>query len=217
MVVITLDCPHCKSQRMTFDFNGESVNERFEFIDEGKLFISWNTFFTCRSCREGVVVKLVAQDNGHKPSDCAGDPRKEGFSIGEMHPKPEGLNVPEFLPPRVDEEFREGADGLKHGNYNSAGIMFRRALERATDEIMKDEAKGKTLFERIRILGETRKITEAMQEWADAIRIGGNRAAHEEQRYDNDSATQLRNFTEMFLTYAFTLPERVKAFRKSSK
>jgi hypothetical protein len=47
-------------------------------------------------------------------------------------------------------------------------------------------------------------LTEAMREWAHAIRLHGNDGAHEE--IDQQTAQDLADFTELFLTYCYTLP-----------
>jgi hypothetical protein len=45
-----------------------------------------------------------------------------------------------------------------------------------------------------------------MKEWAHHIRRLGNDAAHEEEPFEEDEARGLQSFTELLLTYAFTLP-----------
>ena len=50
-----------------------------------------------------------------------------------------------------------------------------------------------------------------MKDWAHQIRLDGNDATHEEDKvFTKEDAEQIREFTELFLIYAFTLPERVK-------
>ena len=50
-----------------------------------------------------------------------------------------------------------------------------------------------------------------MKEWADQIISDGNEAAHgEDETFTREDAEQIKEFTELFLIYAFTLPERVR-------
>jgi hypothetical protein len=49
-------------------------------------------------------------------------------------------------------------------------------------------------------------VTPAMKEWAQHIRLDANDAAHEEGEFSIEDAKTLHIFSEMFLTYAFTLP-----------
>ena len=45
-----------------------------------------------------------------------------------------------------------------------------------------------------------------MKKWAHEIRHLRNDATHEEDPFTDDEAQALQSFTELFLTYAFTLP-----------
>lgn len=103
-------------------------------------------------------------------------------------------------------------DSLRRGKWTSAGIMFRRVLERSTLKLEPDgeDFSNKRLRDRIDVLAEKYAITPAMKEWAHIIRDEGNEAAHGAS-FDEPSAKQLQEFTELFLIYGFTLPERVKA------
>ena len=55
-----------------------------------------------------------------------------------------------------------------------------------------------------------------MKAWADIIRWDGNEATHEEDEvFEEQDATRMRDFTEVFLLYAFTLPGRVASVQRS--
>ena len=50
-----------------------------------------------------------------------------------------------------------------------------------------------------------------MREWVDIIRLDGNAATHEEDlEFEEQGATIMEEFIELFLTYTFTLQERVE-------
>ena len=49
-----------------------------------------------------------------------------------------------------------------------------------------------------------------MKSWAHHVRLDANGAAHETEDFSPEDAKTLKTFTEMFLTYAFTLPETLK-------
>jgi hypothetical protein len=46
-----------------------------------------------------------------------------------------------------------------------------------------------------------------MKQWAHQVRLDANEAAHEPEDFSQKDAKKLHSFTEMFLTYAFTLPQ----------
>jgi len=61
-------------------------------------------------------------------------------------------------------------------------------------------------------------LTPAMAEWADFLRDEGNEATHEEEEeFTPEQAKQMQEFTELFLTYAFTLPGRVAAAQEKAE
>ena len=220
MAVMVLDCPHCASQRMGFDFGGEhlSTNELIYTEDFQYTRMVWNTFWVCRKCRNGVVVQLEGSEDG-SPDDCDGDPRDNGFHQIAIHPEPQESDAPEHVPEYIARDFKEAADSLRLQNWTSAGMMFRKVLQRSTTILAPKEVNftGKTLATRISMLADRHLITPAMKAWADIIRWDGNEATHEEDEvFEEEHATRMRDFTEVFLLYAFTLPGRVEAFSEQT-
>ena len=138
------------------------------------------------------------------------------FSIRRIHPAPPVEAAPEHTPEPIADDFKEGLRCLRRGDFNAAGMMFRKALQRATTALAQTAGmtpfKAKTpLQHRIDVLAKDGHLTDSMRDLAVAIKLDGNEAAHEEdQEFDKGAATQTQEFTELFLLYAFTLPERVK-------
>ena len=98
-------------------------------------------------------------------------------------------------------------------------MMFRKVLQRTTTSLQPDEVNFRrmTLESRINVLAERHLITPTMGELAHIIRLDGNEASHEEDDvFTQCQAVQIRDFTELFLIYAFTLPARVEAFREAA-
>ena len=211
MAVMVLDCPHCASQRMGFAFVGEFIR-----IED----VCWNTFWVCRKCQNGVVVELGGPAFDRiPPSAYKGDPRDGGFAILAIYPKPQESDAPKHVPEIVARDFKEAADSLRLRNWTSAGMMFRKVLQRSATILAPEEVNftGKNLALRIEILADRHLITPAMKAWADIIRWDGNEATHEEDEvFEEEDATRMRDFTEVFLLYAFTLPGRVATLRKQS-
>ena len=92
--------------------------------------------------------------------------------------------------------------------------MFRKSLDVALKKVH-PEGKG-TLEKRINLLPDALGITPAMKAWAHNIRDLGNDAAHEEEPFTEDEAKALQSFSELFLTYVFTLPGMIEE-RKLAK
>ena len=180
----------------------------------------WNTFFVCRTCQVGVVVRLRGPRFGAKPSACQGDPRNNGFELLEVLPEGPPRDIPRYLTKKIKREYEEAVNCLRQSNFAAAGTMFRKVLELATTPLAGNEitfTKRENLKSRIDKLAEKNLITPAMGEWAHLIRLDGNDAVHEEDAvFTKDDAKQMREFTQMFLLCAFTLPESVRLARETS-
>ena len=205
---MVLDCPRCNA-RVGFKFGCELPNKP---TLEDPI---WNTLFVCRICQIGVVVRLRGPV-GAKPSACQGDPCDKGFKVLTVHPKPQPLNIPDHLPEEIAHDYQEAADNLRRQAFTSAGMMCRKALQRATTALAPEgvDFHGVRLHQRIGQLAGRHLITPAMGDWAHLIRLEGNVATHDEEKpFDQAEADQIQAFTELFLIYAFTLPERVRRAR----
>lgn len=88
--------------------------------------------------------------------------------------------------------------------------MFRRAIDVGT-KLLSDEINAWKLDKRIDALANAGLITKDLQAWAHKIRLEGNDAIHELDEPNKDQAAELERFTELVLTYLYTLPARVKA------
>jgi Domain of unknown function (DUF4145) len=87
--------------------------------------------------------------------------------------------------------------------------MFRRCIELAARAIEPNASTTLNLKQRIERLPDS-VVTPAMKEWAQHIRLSANDAVHEPEEFSGVDAQQLHIFAELFLTYAFTLPEMLK-------
>ena len=218
---MVLDCPHCQTSKITLDVIGQSENHKML----GDFTAYWNIFLTCRHCSNGVVAVLANQYDEPipPPLHLDGDPQGKGYVLVRTFPEQLSPVIPEHLSMSIAEDFEEAVDNLSSARYMSAGMMFRRVLQRSTTDLMDNPSilKGKDLKKRIDILADKGVITPAMQEWANIIRLEGNSANHDEEEFGQDEftpedAAQLHYFTELFLIYAFTLPARVKQYHEQS-
>ena len=178
---------------------------------------TWNTLFVCRRCAEGVVAKLETFRD-KPPSAYDAVLTSAEFHLTKVHPKPQPISVPEHLPARIAKDYTDATDNLRRRLFTPAGMMFRKALLRATTALAAGTeitfTKRENLRSRIDTLAHHHLITPAMCEWAHQIRDDGNEANHEEDVvFEQSDAEQMQAFTELFLIYAFTLPERVRLAR----
>ena len=218
---VVLDkCPHCDADQMTFRLIQHSHvkhPDRFALTNEARRYQGtrpvWNTFAQCQRCWKGVVLEIVS--NGKSATDPA---QAEGdlfssFDLIEVHPKPAAIAGPEHVPDRIAKNYIEACGSLRRQSFTSAVMMFRKVLERATKELSPQGTDS--LSKRIDDLANQNRITQAMRDWAHVIRLDGNEAVHDEDP-DEPSAREIQQFTELFLLYSFTLPERVKLYHSQA-
>ena len=122
-----------------------------------------------------------------------------------MWPEPEVSKAPDSIPDNVASFFLQGEESQRSKHLYAAGAMYRKALDTATLNI-DPSLKGKNLYQRIEALADQFAITPAMRDWAHGIRTLGNDAVHEEEPFTEDQAKDLQIFTQLFLTYVYTLP-----------
>ena len=221
MAELVLDCPHCGAERTGFVFGGEYLVKSHKSPRSDAVKSTWNTLFVCRRCTEGVVAQLETfRDTPPSAHDVVLTTAE--FQLMKVDPKPQPISVPEHLPEHIARDYKEAADSLRRRSFTLAGMGFRKVLLRATTALAAASTeitftKRETLQSRIDTLAHHHLITPAMCEWAHQIRDDGNDANHEEDVvFEQSDAEQMQAFTELFLIYAFTLPERVKLARGTS-
>lgn len=201
--VAILNCPYCNAQNVAFNAIGEwSTTNR-----------SSRCLFQCGACGEGLISEFW---NASSITQLNGDINTWGVSLGQRWPEAPSGEAPEDTSPIVANFFQQGTSSLVSGNYDAAGMMFRKTLEAATKQLQADSVKL-PLVRRIDRLVETGALTQEMGSWAHEVRLGGNEAAHEDEPFTREEAEDLRNFIENFLRYAFTLPSAVRRRSKPER
>lgn len=84
-------------------------------------------------------------------------------------------------------------------------MMMRKAVDLALKEIA-PAAENLPLAKRIDKAVEAGLLTKDLAQWAHEIRIFGNEAVHDPVEVSEQEATEIKDFTELFLLYVFTLP-----------
>lgn len=207
MADLSLNCPYCNTINAGFTMVSVYGNPRNTM--QGIVFMA------CNLCSEGVSVKI--QGRQHAPSLLHNNPYllniSHSFTIISVEPKVKEIDLPEYLPDNVANSFLQAKKSIRIQAWDSAGVMCRQALERALTYI-KPDTKGQILFQRIEKIHKEGLIISALKDWAHNIRVLGNDAAHEDDFIEKE-AKELVEFTELFLTYLFTMPEKVKKSREA--
>ena len=215
---LKLKCPRCE---VTSAATILSAIRYFEKKD-GRNYAAINGFFRCHQCDQGIMADIVGIEIGPGWFKQDWQGRISNYEyIKSLYPTRETAKALDNLPEDVETVFVEAenlylanSDGVRF--FDPAIHSYRRALDLATKELGQDKDKG-TLAKRIRALHAKNIIPESMADLADMVRLGGNDAVHDAPKSTAEQdAGDLREFTELFLLYAFTMPERVKARRAAA-
>ena len=202
MSVFPANCPHCGTKQVAFTL----IHQHRAHKEEENI---WDTLSLCGQCSRCVLVAFLAPRNTDPKGLLGTSRRLEVQQLGIYPSLPESA-APAHTPDNVAQFYRQGMDNLP-GNWDAAGMMFRKALDSALKR--KFPRITGTLKRRIDKAAEAHEFTPALAEWAHQIRLDGNDAAHEEKPFSKEEAERLQTFTELVLRYLFTLPGMLEQAR----
>jgi hypothetical protein len=203
MADLSLTCPYFNTEKAGF-----SICSAFCNPIENTIAL---VFLTCNLSYEGIIVKLRTFAP-HFVNTITSYPYvlrdQLKCQVIEINPEAKPLIIPPHLPENVANTFLQAKTAIINKLWDAAGVMCRKVLERTLSNIY-PEMKGKKLIDRINKAAETGLITISLRDWAHRVRIDGNEAAHEDD-FNEQESIDLVNFTEMLLTYLFSLPGMIK-------
>jgi hypothetical protein len=135
------------------------------------------------------------------------------FELLATYPEPQKATRDPAYPDELREIFAEAQEDLALGRSPARIVATcRSVLDVATNKL---NGRGATLSARIDNLKERGVMTEAIADWAHAVRIDGNEAIHELVATAQE-ARELVEFIKMFLDVAFVLPKRIAERRAAA-
>lgn len=207
---IVLDCPYCMAQQMSMH-----VHHRATTRDNRGI-----AFAQCGKCTMPVTAMIQL---GPKPrvssiqawtshgNDVIED---AGAIVIEVFPKTAVPSAPKHVDPALGKIFIQAQNARSRKDHHVAGMGFIKAVDIALK--VYDPNLSGDLRNRIDALEERHDITPAMKTWAHQVRLTGNEAAHESDEPSQADIDAMASFSEMLLTYLFTLPAEVKARTRAS-
>lgn len=116
------------------------------------------------------------------------------------------------IPGKIRRAHQEAMDCFKAKAFSATAIMCRRTLESACAE---HGVKERNLATALQKMKEQGLIESRMLEWAEALRIAGNQAAHGvDESIVFEDARDLLEFTNALLEYLFTFRDKFEEFKK---
>jgi hypothetical protein len=202
------DCPYCGGKNCSFNIKFELASKRDAY--------TWFTLAECSVCKIPAIAVFSHYKSKRSSARHAASPISTSqsarisaeFSLTDFIPNPPKPDIADDIPENVKTPLLEAEIAYASGMYSAAGSCYRKAMERAAKHINAD-AKG-MLNKRIRDIEKDGLLPPAMIELLDQVRLFGNEAMHEDD-FDpsKDDCTAAREFSKLFLTYAFSMPAKI--------
>jgi len=189
-------CPHCE-QASNAIVRGKAYWHASDG-SEGPP-VEW-TLVQCHRCHEPTLQAREDFGGGfaddHRPAT--------------VYPAPHRLSP--SIPAGLRREWEEAETCLRAKAYAACTAMVRRTLEGTCADQGVSE---KTLAKSLKKLAADGLVDETLAQWANALRIVGNRGAHYTgERVSREDAEDALAFAEALLDHIYVLRKRFEAFRK---
>lgn len=157
---------------------------------------------TCPACEWAVVVGRTFEQWGNTDDVEVSGPRR-------LWPLP-ARELSTDAPHSIRRDFDEAQRCMSVSAYTAAAILARRLLEGIAVDL---SASGNTLASKLTNLRQTGAIDGRLAEWADALRVVGNDAAHKvDTVVSYEDAADVLSFAEAMADYVYTFRIRYERF-----
>ena len=122
------------------------------------------------------------------------------------------MGVSQAIPNSLRLAYNEARACFRTKAYTATAIMCRKTLEGIADE---NKITTRNLASALKEMKDKGIIENRLFDWADALRISGNEAAHGvNSNISPQDAKDILEFTHALLEYVFTFQEKFEQFKK---
>ena len=196
-------CPECNRMselQVRAEAYADAPRQLFDQLDPGEdsLRVGRYSIASCPKCG-GVFLHVSAKS---EPS---------GFTYEAMLFPTSNRRHVSGIPERVRRSFLSAQSCFDTGNFEPCVVMCRKCLKTLCVCL---GAQNGSLASRLRKLRDSGIIVPQLYEWADALRLVGNDAAHDlDICISKQDAVDSLDFVEAILMYIFTLDQRFRDFQ----
>jgi hypothetical protein len=186
-----VECANCEAF-----VDGELIADYLAYDDETAIAGKYS-FLKCPRCQRPFI--MVQTDDG------------QGWDEPSRIYPPLEMSVSPAIPNSLRLAYKEARACFRVKAYTATAIMCRKTLEGIADE---NKIAVRNLASALKEMKEKGIIENRLYEWADALRISGNEAAHGvDSKISSQDAKDILEFTHALLEYVFTFQEKFEQFK----
>ena len=186
------NCPYCEIKEMNF-----TVLHEYQ-LSSGQRDVY--AFAKCGRCEKAVVAVFDDPNEYSTFEELVHD--RPHYQLKAIYPGPR-ISIPGYVPEIVGRSYLKALENIQD-DPTMAGMMFRKTLEDML-RVINPEDGNKRLEEQVGLLIEKSEVTRNLQEWADRIRLVGNKTTHGKP-FIKEEVKELAFLTHLLMLYLFTLP-----------
>lgn len=193
---VALDCATCGT------IVAATVIGHYAFFADGPDIPIRYLFTRCPSCNDPMVAR---QDND-------GDWNDDRDFSEAVRVLPAPSQAGPAVPRSVATAYEEAVRCVTVRAYAAMALMCRKALEAL---IAEHKVSARNLSEALKAMRDQGLIEQRLYEWADALRLTGNQAAHDvAENISREDARDVLDFTSAIIEYVFTFRDRFEVFKE---
>jgi len=187
-----VECQNCEA---TVD--GDVVASYQDFDEESGMSGKYS-FLKCPRCSRPFIMLQVDEGPGWEEPERLYPPKETSISAA--------------VPNAIRSAYEEARTCFRGKAFTAAAIMCRKTLEGICEE---HKITGRNLADSLKQMKDQGIIERRLYEWADALRISGNEAAHSVNvTISAQDARDILEFTNALLEYVFTFQDKFEQFKK---
>lgn len=185
-----VDCPNCKALVSATELHDHVIHD--DVAPSVRV-----TFAHCPKCQAPFLGQGFEKEFGYEEPE-------------QIYPALES-SIPAGAPPGIRSAFAEAHKCFRAGAFTATAIMCRKAMEGICEE---HGFRERNLALSLKAMKESGAIESRLYEWADALRISGNEAAHGvDLTINGEDAADILDFTTALTEYLFTFRDRFEQFK----
>ena len=192
-----VECTNCEAI-----VNGEVIADYMDHDSESGITGKYS-FLKCPKCSRPFIMLQIDETWGFNGGDWD-EPKR-------LYP-PIEMGVSAAIPNPLRLAYEEARSCFRAKAYTATALMCRKTLEGIAEE---NKIAARNLATSLKEMKDKGIIENRLFEWADALRISGNEAAHgAKSKISYQDAKDILEFTHALLEYVFTFQEKFEQFKR---